>query len=243
MSIRRGRWTVETNYLQYPNAWARDARLSRRARGLLVELSSHKAGWEVTLESLMEHGTEGREALRTAIAELEEFGYLRREKQKTQGGQFAGIDYILAEPEELQSAGIGKADIGGPYIGQPTTKKTKSLEDKLFEEDYVVATATQAPKRPVSVPASFSLDDLMVMWAHKNTPLVLDLQTETGKFTDWSRAHGKKYTDWTAAWRNWMRKANAYAAEKFGPTDNVGSTRVESKRIADDFYSAEGYTE
>jgi hypothetical protein len=190
----------------------------------------------------MEKGTEGRDAIRAAILELETYGYLTRSQKQSNGGKFAGVDYDLADPELLRLSRVGLTDVGSADVGESVAKKTKSLEDKLFEEDYGSAKAERTPKpRPSAVPAEFSVDDLMVAWAHKNTPLVKDLQTETGKFKDWHRAHGSKMVDWGAAWRNWMRKANGYAAEKLGPADNVGTTQSDSKRIADDFYRAEGY--
>ena len=62
MKIRREYVPTADNFTIIPNAWARDPNLSRRAVGMLVELLSHREGWEVTVESLWRGGTEGRAA-------------------------------------------------------------------------------------------------------------------------------------------------------------------------------------
>ena len=46
----------------------------------------------------------------------------------------------------------------------------------------------------------------MQQWASKTTPGI-NLKIETDRFLDYHRAKGNKFRDWTAAWRNWMRKA------------------------------------
>lgn len=97
MSIRRTKLPHEGRHTYVPNRWARDKRLTRKARGLLVELLSHKPGWYCTIESLQKRGKEGRDALRTAIAELEEFGYLTRDHGRRQDGAFE-VDYHLSAP-------------------------------------------------------------------------------------------------------------------------------------------------
>ena len=33
------------------------------------------------------------------------------------------------------------------------------------------------------------------------------MKDETEKFIDYAKANEKKFIDWVAAWRNWMRKA------------------------------------
>lgn len=97
MSITRNRLSFERNFVQVPNEWMRDKRLSRRARGLLAEIMTHSVGWEITVESLVENGPEGRDAIRGAISELESAGYLTRQTTRS-GGKFSGTDYMIQEP-------------------------------------------------------------------------------------------------------------------------------------------------
>lgn len=58
----------------------------------------------------------------------------------------------------------------------------------------------------------------MVAWARQNTPLVG--RTDTESFVDyWTAANGSNASkrDWTAAWRNWMRKAQRDAERDAQP--------------------------
>lgn len=112
MGIRRTEMSFEGHYTTIPNAWLRDTRLSRRARGLLGELLSHRVGWHVSLASLRKHGPEGRDALRAAILELVDAGYLRRAQSHGADGRFNEIEYDLQDPAATLTV-VGKSDTGG----------------------------------------------------------------------------------------------------------------------------------
>ncbi|WP_426325692.1 hypothetical protein [Microbacterium sp. E-13] len=109
MGINRTDLPVDTNFTRVPNAWLRDKRLSRRARGLLAELMSHEVGWHVSVASLQKSGTEGRDAIRSAIDELRAAGYLRLSQSRGERGRFNEVEYELAPPFTAD----GKSDTGG----------------------------------------------------------------------------------------------------------------------------------
>lgn len=70
------------------NAAIEDEALSFRARGVLVYLLSRPDGWETDSTRLAQKAKEGREAVRTALNELEASGYLRRIKRQAQAGRW-----------------------------------------------------------------------------------------------------------------------------------------------------------
>lgn len=76
------------DFVQLPNAMLRDRSLSYKARGILAMLLSNKDTWEVNKGYLQEMGTEGREAIQSAICELEARGYMRYLPQGRDGGKF-----------------------------------------------------------------------------------------------------------------------------------------------------------
>lgn len=127
VSIRRSHLAFEDKFVQVPNEWIRDSRISRKARGLLVEIMSHSPGWIVTLESLVGAGVEGREALRTAIKELEKFGYLERERERNSDGTLAGVDYVIRDPWSIEPTS------DNPTLVDPPHKKTISQEHETQE--------------------------------------------------------------------------------------------------------------
>ncbi|MFI6900268.1 hypothetical protein ACIBKY_03350 [Nonomuraea sp. NPDC050394] len=103
--IRRGRMRAD-RFVQVSNDLARDRRLSRRARGLFVELASHQEGWQTSIAALVELGPEGVHAIRGAVEELEKYGYLVRTQHRDPAtGRLGETDYWITDcPEEYQAA-------------------------------------------------------------------------------------------------------------------------------------------
>lgn len=77
-----------------PNETLEDSRLSWRARGILAYLLSRPANWETDSERLAAIAKEGRDAVRTALTELERARYLFRVKVQGGGGLWA-TEYVL----------------------------------------------------------------------------------------------------------------------------------------------------
>jgi hypothetical protein len=178
MTIRRGHVPAADHFTIVPNAWARDARLSFKARGLLTYLLSHREGWEITgVRELVKHASEGREAMTGAVRELEQHGYLVRSRARTESGRLSGIDYEVTDPSVAGNpvpgnpssgeGGVagkpvpGKPAAGKPATGFPATKKTTPLEDQR-EEDQ------QPPSTPAAAPPSD--DDGALIPLPKTTP-------------------------------------------------------------------------
>lgn len=84
--IVRGPQTTE--YAVLSNRVLRDRRLSFRARGLLVYLLSMPPGWKTSSDRLTRETTEGRDAIRTAIRELQAAGYMTLTKRQDRRGRW-----------------------------------------------------------------------------------------------------------------------------------------------------------
>ncbi|WP_330279096.1 hypothetical protein OHO83_08885 [Streptomyces sp. NBC_00569] len=99
-TIQRGPMACDVIGAQYTtvfNLAVRDRRLSRRARGLLVELLSHRDGFGVSLAMLLRNGPEGKDALTVALRELEAHGYLHRERERDARGRLGEARYYLTD--------------------------------------------------------------------------------------------------------------------------------------------------
>lgn len=77
-----------------PNETLEDESLSWRARGILAYLLSRPSGWETDSERLARLAKEGRDAVRTALTELEDARYLFRVKVQGAGGRWS-TEYVL----------------------------------------------------------------------------------------------------------------------------------------------------
>lgn len=167
MGIRRSSLSFEGRYVQVPNDWARDERLSRRAKGMLVELMSHRVGWHITIAALQRTGPEGRDAIRTVVNELAALGYLRRVQGRGDGGRFNEVEYELSEPLPADGksdiggfAVVGSSDDGSPVVGESDTKEDHQSEDHLEEddpeEDLLLAPSETSPRRAFRLRSSAS---------------------------------------------------------------------------------------
>ena len=86
----------EKNYTVIDNTFIKDTRLSWKAKGLMTYLLSLPDDWTIHLSEIEQHATDGKSALRSAINELKEFGYLKAE-QKRENNRFAEMVYIIIE--------------------------------------------------------------------------------------------------------------------------------------------------
>lgn len=103
------------------NYHLRDKRLSLKAKGLLSQMLSLPEDWDYTLAGLCYINRESKDAIRTAIHELEQAGYIRRRQTTDSGGKFAGNEYTIYErPQEPPS---GEPSSEKPSSGNPTTGK------------------------------------------------------------------------------------------------------------------------
>src|SRR5262245_26297975 len=100
-------------YTTIANRGIEDARLSFRARGVLVYLLSKPDDWRTTSTQLAAATTEGRDAIRAALRELETAGYLERTKRRTAGGQWCTETVVHESPGHT---GDGKPGVGGPGV-------------------------------------------------------------------------------------------------------------------------------
>jgi len=115
--VRRGP-RLASNFTILSNAVINDERLSFRARGVLIWLLSKPDDWRTRSDAIAgQSPKEGRDAIRSALRELAEFGYLIREKIQNERGQWITIQTIYEEPRTdpgPEKPTRGRADIGRP---------------------------------------------------------------------------------------------------------------------------------
>ena len=82
-----------------PNRYVKDRNLSLKAMGLLVELLSLPEESR-TIEGVARYVKDGRDAIRTAMKELEAAGIIAREQKVSQNGMFSGTRVVFKDWEE-----------------------------------------------------------------------------------------------------------------------------------------------
>jgi hypothetical protein len=88
-----------------PNPTIFDRNLSHRALGVLVRVLAMPDGWSVRSEHLTAMYPGGRDAVRTALTELERLGYLHRHRSQDHAGRWRTDSVIFDTP----STGCGEA--------------------------------------------------------------------------------------------------------------------------------------
>lgn len=134
MPLIRGHHSFDDHYTQIPNDWLRDTRLTFKSRGLLALLMSHSQGWSLSIASIAAANQEGKDAIRSAVKQLEHFGYLLR-TQANDGGKFGEAVWVTQDPADLPMAGFPTSD-------NPTPKKNILKEEQVKE--------TNTPKQSVT---------------------------------------------------------------------------------------------
>lgn len=115
-----------------------------RARGVLCTLLSHEDGWQQSLAFTLTEGREGRDAVRASFAELEDLGYIRRERIQGKSGHWTTETHVYDYPIWGESQGTGEPTTGEPTVGIPGVSSKNPNEQPLEEEPLLIAKPSSA---------------------------------------------------------------------------------------------------
>lgn len=111
-----------SDYTVMSNFHLKDKRLSLKAKGLLSQMLSLPEDWDYTLSGLSHINRESKDAIRTAINELETAGYVIRRQTTDAGGKFGNNEYTIYE-RPVTSSSLETPSSEVPSSGKPTTAK------------------------------------------------------------------------------------------------------------------------
>ncbi len=212
----------ESDFSRTPNAMLRDQGLTYAEKGMLAYIASHEATYALTMEQIIEQGSDGADAVRSILRGLERKHYLKRTPVRGYRGRVVRYDYAITDPHVtaygVTASGLtasgptasgqaatsddqGKHGVsaGGTASGltascQPEAKKTTTPTEKKTTEKTRAARGTRLPEdwRPSDDLLAWFLDEL-VDGKRWSAPSREALRREHAIFADyWWSAAGPK---------------------------------------------------
>lgn len=107
------------DYTVMANHHLRNTKLSLKAMGLLSLMLSLPEDWDYTTKGLAKICKDGVDSICSTVNELEEHGYVIRERIRNAKGQLTDIQYTILEQPKPSQPGQGKPKQENPVLGNP----------------------------------------------------------------------------------------------------------------------------
>lgn len=88
-------------FTKLDNRLLQNRNLSRRSKGLAVEMLSYPPDYHLTAAGLVQSGQEGRDAVWSMLRELMEHGYVMRASERNEAGVFEQHAYLVSDDPEV----------------------------------------------------------------------------------------------------------------------------------------------
>lgn len=112
------------DYTVISNNHFKEREMSLKAKGLLSLMLSLPDTWDYSVSGLAVLSKDGKDSVMNALAELEEFGYLKRTKVVDKAGRFAGYDYDIFEKPQPEKPYPENPNTDSPNTGNPPQLNT-----------------------------------------------------------------------------------------------------------------------
>jgi len=144
---------VEKNkgYTVMSNYHLNDKTITLKAKGLLSQMLSLPESWDYTLKGLAYINKESVDAIRTAVLELEQRGYIVRQQGRAAGGGFSNIEYTIYEqPQEKPTLLQEESPLPPPH--RTSLAGTPLLENPITAEPILEKPILEnpIPEKPLS---------------------------------------------------------------------------------------------
>lgn len=122
------------NYTVVNNTIIRDKRLSWKAKGIWLYAFSRPDDWTFHINDLINQSTDGTDSVRNGLKELEDAGYLKRERNRNEKGHVMGASWVFVEipsQEVVNSQIISPKTENPTLVSQTLDKRTLLSTDKI----------------------------------------------------------------------------------------------------------------
>ena len=116
-----------TPFVQIDKRPLQNKKLSWKAKGILAYILSLPDNWQLYLNELKEHATDGRDSTSSGFKELIEAGYIVKSRIR-KAGQFKGFDYTVSDSPQTAS----------PKTENPKTVNPKTVNPKTENPQLII---------------------------------------------------------------------------------------------------------
>lgn len=132
----------KNNYTVLDNYALRDENLSLKARGLLVIMLSMPDNWQFSENGLCSmFAKDGQASIRSGLKELEEGGYLIRERNRDEHGRLSSVEWFVFDRPYLKNPSL----VNRPQLN------TKELSTKEIYKENTLSKERVQKKEPKTV--------------------------------------------------------------------------------------------
>ena len=134
------------NYTTMSNYHLRDPDLSNKARGLLSTMLSLPDNWDYTTRGLAKICKDGVDGITAQLRELEQYGYLIRNRIRDTSGRIVDMEYIIYERPYPASPDTEKPDMVKPDTGlpRPETPAQINIDKRSTDETITDLSSTHS---------------------------------------------------------------------------------------------------
>lgn len=111
------------DYTVMSNHHLRNTELSLKAKGMLSLMLSLPDGWDYTTKGLARICKDGIDSICAGVRELEDAGYVVRERIRNENGQLGSIEYTILEQPRPAEPKPGKPKLEKPILEKPILDK------------------------------------------------------------------------------------------------------------------------
>ncbi|MDE5977438.1 MAG: hypothetical protein K2G70_03080, partial [Turicibacter sp.] len=123
------------NYTIISNYHLQDKKLSNKAKGLLTIMLSLPPNWDMTLKGLVSLSSDGIDAIRAQISELEKNGYLSRTRSRDELGRLQCTEYSIHEQPVTEETENNSDASKTEYVSdEPVDSNNNTLGTKTYDD-------------------------------------------------------------------------------------------------------------
>lgn len=170
------RTAKESNYTVVDNGFISDPNLSWKAKGILLYLLSLPCDWNINLNEVQRHATDGIQSLRTGIKELTDAGYTKRQPVRDENGVFKEWETIIFEKKQSETIEnspftsfpqVDKPQVDKPQVENRTLLNTNSTKDLYIPSTKHISSTEEKEKEN----EKFSKKEIMEEWNKLGEPI------------------------------------------------------------------------